>query len=75
MAKSEKVPELEHTPTTRLKVKARHVKMLDPETAEIEIEVRLLTEDQHKVMRQLFPDILEKAYELLDKQALLAAIV
>jgi hypothetical protein len=61
--------------TTYLRIKAKHVKMLDPDTAEIAVPCVYLTEGDRTFFKQMFPHTVELVYDLLNKEALLQALL
>ncbi len=55
-------------------VKAKAINDNKNGTFSIELEDKPLTQEQNKLLESLFPDVLDGAYALLNKQALLSAI-
>lgn len=55
-------------------VRAQSVDKNPDGTFSIEVEATPITEQQDRVLSQLFPHLREQAYDLLNKEALLAAM-
>lgn len=58
-----------------INVRAKEARKNEDGTWNLEIKARGLTPNEHSVLAELFPDLAEQAYALLDKQMLLDAIV
>jgi hypothetical protein len=61
--------------TVSLRIKAVYVENLGNGEFHIEVEGASITEEQRRVIRELFPTLGEQVYHLLSQQALLNAVL
>lgn len=59
---------------TRIRINARDVEQIGPQTWEITLSVRELTPAEREILEALYPTQLDSAYSLLNREALTAAI-